>query len=59
MRNKCPYCNSCMMDIWIDEDHYLYCDFCRAIYTVQEAKFVRVTEEKILSKGRSYGIILA
>lgn len=30
---KCPVCNSCFTRVYIENNLYLYCDFCKKFYT--------------------------
>jgi len=37
MKKKCPRCNGCTTDVWRNNKHFFYCDFCR-IYIDHEGK---------------------
>jgi hypothetical protein len=44
MKNKCPRCNGCLVDTWIETKHYLFCDFCRDYYDTNMDGLIKVNK---------------
>jgi hypothetical protein len=47
---KCLNCKSCLKDVWIENNHYLFCSLCHKVYIVQQRNLIEVDDEIVIKR---------
>lgn len=49
---KCTHCNSCLKYIRVFDQKYLYCTFCRKVFTVYMDRLKEIEDMNIITEAR-------